>query len=123
MTCWSANGSNSSDWPALDVLPAEPYRYAEWKKCLVAPDYHVEIDKHYYSVPSRLIRQTVEGRTLTPIFPPAAFKASAAPFMRWGKKKDMLAMLEAKLPPPSPAVAATVRKGKRQVKESLHAEG
>jgi transposase len=48
--------------PALDALPAEPYRYAEWRKCLVAPDYHVEIDKHYYSVPSRLIRETVEAR-------------------------------------------------------------
>jgi len=50
------------DRPALDALPAEPYRYAEWKKCQVAPDYHVEIDKHYYSVPSRLIRETVEAR-------------------------------------------------------------
>jgi transposase len=50
------------DRPALDALPAEPYRYAEWKKCLVAPDYHVEVDKHYYSVPSRLIRATVEAR-------------------------------------------------------------
>jgi transposase len=50
------------DRPALDALPTEPYRYAEWKKCLVAPDYHVEIDKHYYSVPSRLIRETVEAR-------------------------------------------------------------
>jgi len=50
------------DRPALDALPPEPYRYAEWKKCLVAPDYHVEIDKHYYSVPSRLIRATVEAR-------------------------------------------------------------
>src|SRR3984893_13814066 len=48
--------------PALDALPAEPYRYAEWQKCRVAPDYHVEIDKHYYSVPSRLIRETVEAR-------------------------------------------------------------
>jgi transposase len=28
----------------------------------VAPDYHVEIDKHYYSVPSRLIRAIVEAR-------------------------------------------------------------
>jgi transposase len=50
------------DRPALDALPAEPYRYAEWKKCQVAPDYHVEVDKHYYSVPSRLIRATVEVR-------------------------------------------------------------
>jgi hypothetical protein len=50
------------DRPALDALPADPYRYAEWKKCLVASDYHVEIDKHYYSVASRLIRATVEAR-------------------------------------------------------------
>jgi transposase len=50
------------DRPALDRLPAEPYRYAEWKKCQIAPDYHVEIDKHYYSVPSRLIRAIVEAR-------------------------------------------------------------
>src|SRR5262249_28729631 len=27
-----------------------------------APDYHVEVDGHYYSVPSRLIRQVVEAR-------------------------------------------------------------
>jgi transposase len=50
------------DRPALNALPAEPYHYAEWKKCLVGPDYHVEIGKHYYSVPSRLIHQTVEAR-------------------------------------------------------------
>lgn len=50
------------DRPALKPLPAEPYQYAEWKKCRVAPDYHIEIDGHYYSVPSRLIRMQVETR-------------------------------------------------------------
>jgi len=30
------------DRPALKELPSEPYRYAEWKRCGVAPDYHVE---------------------------------------------------------------------------------
>ena len=29
---------------------------------MVGPDYHIEVDKHYYSVPSRLIRATVEAR-------------------------------------------------------------
>ena len=48
--------------PKLKALPSEPYQYAEWKKCRVAPDYHVEVDHHYYSVPSRLIRQEVEAR-------------------------------------------------------------
>jgi transposase len=50
------------DRPALKGLPAAPYQYAEWKKCRVAPDYHIEIADHYYSVPSRLIREMVEAR-------------------------------------------------------------
>jgi transposase len=50
------------DRPALKPLPSLPYQYAEWKKCRVAPDYHVEVADHYYSVPSRLIRQEVEAR-------------------------------------------------------------
>jgi len=48
--------------PALKGLLSEPFQYAEWKKCRVAPDYHVEVDHHYYSAPSRLIRQEVEAR-------------------------------------------------------------
>jgi len=35
------------DRPALKVLPSAPYQYAEWKKCRVAPDYHIEIADHY----------------------------------------------------------------------------
>ena len=36
--------------------------YAEWKRARVAPDYHIEVADHYYSVPSKLIRETVEAR-------------------------------------------------------------
>ena len=43
-------------------LPDEPYEYAEWKRCRVNLDYHIEIAKHYYSVPHQLIRQEVEAR-------------------------------------------------------------
>jgi transposase len=50
------------DQPALEPLPSTPYEYAEWRKCRVAPDYHVEVADHYYSVPSRLIRAEVEAR-------------------------------------------------------------
>lgn len=50
------------DRPALKPLPSAHYQYAEWKKCRVAPDYHVEVADHYYSVPSRLIREEVEAR-------------------------------------------------------------
>jgi len=52
----------SLDRPALKPLPTERYRYAEWKRCTVAPDYHVEVDEHYYSVPYRLLRETVDVR-------------------------------------------------------------
>ena len=50
------------DGPALKALPSAPYAYAEWKRARVAPDYHIEISGHFYSVPSRLIREIVEAR-------------------------------------------------------------
>ena len=50
------------DRPALKPLPNEPYAYAEWKRARVAPDYHIEIADHFYSVPSKLIRDVVEAR-------------------------------------------------------------
>ena len=50
------------DRPALKALPNEPYAYAEWKRARVAPDYHIEIADHFYSVPSKLIREVVEAR-------------------------------------------------------------
>jgi len=50
----------SLDRPALRPLPAHPYEYAQWKKARVNIDYHVEVDRHWYSVPHALIRQQVE---------------------------------------------------------------
>jgi hypothetical protein len=41
----------------LKPLPAEPYTYAEWKECKPGLDYHVEVEKHYYSVPHTLMRE------------------------------------------------------------------
>ena len=45
------------DKPELKALPREPYEYAAWKECRAGIDYHVEIDKHYYSVPHTLVRK------------------------------------------------------------------
>jgi transposase len=42
------------DRPALRPLPADRYEFAIWKKVTVNIDYHVEFDKHYYSVPYQL---------------------------------------------------------------------
>lgn len=53
---------NELDRPALKPLPAQPYQYATWKKARVHLDYHVELERRYYSVPSRLIGKTVDLR-------------------------------------------------------------
>lgn len=48
--------------PALKPLPAEPFEYAEWKQCRAGLDYHVEVLKHYYSVPSTLLKEKLWAR-------------------------------------------------------------
>ena len=48
--------------PALKPLPGEPYVYAEWKIRRVGLDYHVDIERHHYSVPYRFLRDEVEVR-------------------------------------------------------------
>jgi transposase len=50
------------DRPNLKPLPAEPYVLAEWRLRRVGIDYHVELDKHFYSVPYRFARAEVEAR-------------------------------------------------------------
>ncbi len=47
---------------ALAPLPTAPFEYAEWKTAKVHPDYHVEVDKTFYSVPHRLIGRRVDVR-------------------------------------------------------------
>jgi transposase len=52
----------SLDKPALKPLPQRPFEYAEWKKARVNIDYHIEIDRHYYSVPYQLVKKQVDVR-------------------------------------------------------------
>lgn len=47
---------------ALSPLPATPYEHASWKKAKVHLDYHVELDRRYYSVPHVLVGKTVDVR-------------------------------------------------------------
>lgn len=47
------------DRPALQPLPKTRYEFCEWKKATVNIDYHVEFDKHYYSVHHSLIQSEV----------------------------------------------------------------
>jgi len=50
------------DQPALRPLPRDRYDYAIWKKAKVHLDYHVEVERRYYSVPHALVGKTVEVR-------------------------------------------------------------
>jgi len=50
------------DRPVLRPLPAERYVFATWKTARVAFDYHIEIERRYYSVPYQLIKKQVDVR-------------------------------------------------------------
>ncbi len=53
---------NDIEREALRPLPARSYTFATWKKAKVHLDYHVEVERAYYSVPYKLIGQTVDVR-------------------------------------------------------------
>jgi len=48
------------DKPVLRALPEHAYQYVDVKQARVHIDYHIEYDKHYYSVPHHLVKQAVE---------------------------------------------------------------
>lgn len=50
------------DKPALKPLPTKPYELAQFSEARVHVDYHIEVDKHYYSVPYTLIKQVIDVR-------------------------------------------------------------
>jgi transposase len=50
------------DQLALRPLPTEPFVYGEWQRARVNIDYHVEVHRHYYSVPYTLVHEGVEAR-------------------------------------------------------------
>lgn len=50
------------DRAALQPLPAQRFEYADWKKATVNIDYHIELDRHFYSVPHAFAREAVELR-------------------------------------------------------------
>jgi len=50
------------DRPALRPLPPRRYEFGQWRTAKVHPDYHVEVDRAYYSVPYRLIGNELDVR-------------------------------------------------------------
>jgi transposase len=51
------------DRSALKALPAERFELRGWAKARVNIDYHIEFERHYYSVPYRLNGEMVEVRS------------------------------------------------------------
>lgn len=47
---------------ALKPLPARAYEFGQWKKAKVHPDYHIQVGQAYYSVPYRLIGESLDVR-------------------------------------------------------------
>lgn len=47
---------------ALKPLPVRPYELALWARPTVAPDYHVQYDDHFYSVPYQLLGEKLDLR-------------------------------------------------------------
>lgn len=48
------------DRPALKPLPAMRYQFGEWKTARVNLDYHIEVERHFYSVPYALVHQEMD---------------------------------------------------------------
>ena len=68
------------DKPALKALPVERYVYAEWRRRRARLDYHVEIERHYYSVPYRFARgPTPEAGASCDCSAPAGTHQSSGP--------------------------------------------
>jgi transposase len=51
------------DKPALKPLPAADFEFGKWKTTRVDLNYHIEVERHFYSVPHALAQQEVEVRT------------------------------------------------------------
>jgi transposase len=50
------------DRPALRPLPTSRFEHADWRQARVNIDYHIEVERHYYSVPHALIHTQVDVR-------------------------------------------------------------
>lgn len=63
------------DRPALKQLPLNAFEDADWLELTVGADYHVEVNRHFYSVPYTLKGRRVQAR-LTPTVLEILFKGN-----------------------------------------------
>jgi transposase len=55
------------DRPNALPLPQRLYEYAEWYKAKVQLNYHIEVDRHYYSMPYQLLHERIDIRVTAAI--------------------------------------------------------
>ena len=89
------------DRPALKPLPATRYQFGEWETARVNIDYHIEVERHFYSVPYALVHQEVEvhltGETVE-IPTPRGADSFACAFLR-GRKSHGAERAQAQVAP------------------------
>jgi transposase len=84
---------------ALLPLPASLYELANWKKATVQYDYHILVDKMYYSVPYEYIKHEVEVRTTRKIIEVFYKNFRIASHVRLEGKEGQLSTLPEHMPP------------------------
>jgi len=50
------------EYPLLQPLPSKVFEPSEWKTCIVAYNYHISVDRMFYSVPHEYIKKQVSIR-------------------------------------------------------------
>ncbi|MCY0900273.1 MAG: IS21 family transposase, partial [Firmicutes bacterium] len=60
---WEGSRATLRAHEPLKPLPAQPFEPGTWSRARVHPDYHVQVDYRYYSVPYHLVGELVEVRT------------------------------------------------------------
>ena len=58
----AASSSTKLERTTLKPLPSQRFTYAEWTGAKVSIDYHVEVERSYYSAPYQLVGQKLEAR-------------------------------------------------------------
>ncbi|MGY4167739.1 hypothetical protein ACVIM8_001812 [Bradyrhizobium sp. USDA 4529] len=58
---FSRQTSEKIERAALAPLPSKPFEYPEWRTAKVHPDYHVKVDKTFYTVLHRLIVRRLQS--------------------------------------------------------------
>ena len=83
---------------ALLPLPASMYELANWKKATVQYDYHISIDKMYYSVPYEYIKHLVDVRVTRTIIEVFFKSFRIASHMRLHGKEGQLSTFPEHMP-------------------------